>query len=1122
MRDSAGAQSRGSTMPCQAREHAIALSFLLLSAMRVTAVTVQDGRVLLDAGVLKGLRKTQGFSQETLADACLDRRLCVSVASIKRAETGKPVLYRTARHLASMFGVEIDALIGKPGAAARRNSAADVADVPVDSLEPADPSALEDAIRYGVVLQFALLDQVPVQKISALIRQFGGEPQYDIDMAACFGRSHAYGSDSRRALLCAMALTRAGCVDVRRPLVLELQRWGEAIASLPPREHFALNTQEAVVYVAQPLIEQLSAWFEFAPAEAVSPQYRACLRVREQGETTPRGLAGRSIELLQFGAVLDAVHECQDGHVIYLRGMAGIGKSRLVDTFRGMARKEGFACHGGEFHDFGVDDGALLLAQLVCSLAGVPRGADPHLAGRAFIAAMGATAAKAFERLKLPSESLSFLRALLELAPADEAQQARYAAMSDRERRDGLQTAMRHLVIKQAIAQPLLIHIEDVHWGDAQTLGLLSRVIAATSDAPIIWLLTSRHEGDPFDAALRPNFAAASSVLDLAPLRPREAASLAAQFAEVDPAYRAACIERAQGNPLYLTQLLANHESEFPNSLRHLVQTRVDRLPPSARRALRYATVLGHRFDLASLRGALGDIVYVPEQEVRQMMIREVEAGVYAFVHDLVMRCVYESIPAGARQRMHHGVAQLYRQTDVALYAQHLARSGDALACGALLAAMREKLASYHYAQALELGHLCEGLAASDAERHPLALLQGRACAGLGQMNEAAAHFRAALDLAATPAAQIEAVLSLAPVLNALERLADEEQLIAQTLPLAHAIGAHADLARLFQLRGNIHFPQGDYGLCRRLHREALHHARLARHAQSEARALSGIADSYYAQGRMRRAYAIYDQCVQRGGLDDVAHVVAGNVAARSSTAAYLGLREQALRDSEYAVTYSARIGDRRAEVFARLTAVWVLSDMGQDEQAAEAVESALALAQRIGTSRFEPMLLEISARLAQRRGDAPLAWRLITRAAEFVDRLRLQRYVGPWVQGSLALIAPEPMLRDRALAKGEALLAQRCLAHNALRFHLAAAELALLGRCPDLARQHALRLRALAGREPYAWIDHHARMIEHSARWVESGGTDARGDLTALLETGAAHGFAATMPAWSATLKVL
>ncbi|MBN3817123.1 AAA family ATPase [Paraburkholderia sp. Se-20369] len=1080
--------------------------------MREAALAVQDGRVLLDPGVLKNLRKTQGFSQETLAYACLDRRLCVSVASIKRAETGKPVLYRTARHLASMFGVELGTLIGKVGAAAGQNESRTV---PVPSAPRSADFPREEVIRYGVVLHFAPLASIPLQPISALIRQFGGEARQDTHLTACFGMSHAYGSDSRRALLCAMALLRARWVDVDRPLVLELQRWGEPIGPWPPRELLGPASDEPTVHVAQTLVEQLSPWFEFAGAEPASPRYRACLRVRESGETTWRGLAGRSVEVLQFRAVLDAVLECQDGHVIYVRGMAGIGKTRLLETFREMARREGFLCHDGAFHDFGVDNGSMLLTQLVGSLAALPVGAEPGNAGCAQMAAA------AFEKLTLPAELRVFLQALLAVAPIDAAQHARYAAMSDRERHDGLRSAMRHLMVRQAIRRPLLISIEDLHWGDPQTLALLGKLIASTGDAPIVWLLTSRREGDPLEATLRPNIASALSVLDLAPLRPREAVSLAAQFADVDPAYRAACIERAQGHPLYLTQLLANHEHAFPDSLRHLVQTRVDRLSPPARNALRHAAVFGHRFELASLRRALGDPAYVPEQEVRQMMVKEVDAGAYAFVHDLVMQCVYESIPATARQRLHRTVAALYVGTDLALHAQHLARSGDAEACGALLAAMREKLAAYHYAQALELSRLCDGVATQAAERRQLASLRGQACAGLGQMSDACDWFRAALDLAASPAARIEDVLLLAPVLNALDRLADEERLIEQTLPLARAIDAKAELAQLLQLRGNIRFPQGDYVLGRQLHREALRHARRARHAQSEAQALSGIGDSYYAQGRMWRAYAIYDQCIRRCERLELPHAAAGNLAARGSAASYLGLREQALHDCEEAIARSARIGNRRAEVFARLTSGWALSDFGQDEQAQEAVEHALALARQIGTSRFEPMLLETAARLALRRGDAPLAWRLITQAAALVEQLQLQRYVGPWVQGSIALIAPEPALRDRALARGAALLTQRCLVHNALRFHLAAAELALLEKQPGRALQHARQLQLLAGREPYAWIDHHVRVIGLGAQWLETGSADTLRSLGARRQTGIVHGFVATMPRWGAAVPL-
>src|SRR5690349_13135928 len=70
-----------------------------------------DGRILLNPLLLKDLRKMRALSQEALAELCLSRQLCVSIASIKRAETGKVVLYRTARHLATVFDVKLDQLL---------------------------------------------------------------------------------------------------------------------------------------------------------------------------------------------------------------------------------------------------------------------------------------------------------------------------------------------------------------------------------------------------------------------------------------------------------------------------------------------------------------------------------------------------------------------------------------------------------------------------------------------------------------------------------------------------------------------------------------------------------------------------------------------------------------------------------------------------------------------------------------------------------------------------------------------------------------------------------------------------------------------------------------------------
>jgi hypothetical protein len=72
---------------------------------------VATGRVFLVSDILKNLRSSKLQSQEEMAFACSDQKIRVSIASIKRAETGKPVIYRVARELARYFDVPVQLLI---------------------------------------------------------------------------------------------------------------------------------------------------------------------------------------------------------------------------------------------------------------------------------------------------------------------------------------------------------------------------------------------------------------------------------------------------------------------------------------------------------------------------------------------------------------------------------------------------------------------------------------------------------------------------------------------------------------------------------------------------------------------------------------------------------------------------------------------------------------------------------------------------------------------------------------------------------------------------------------------------------------------------------------------------
>ncbi|NWD74128.1 tetratricopeptide repeat protein [Pseudomonas gingeri] len=1089
------------------------------------APAVSDGRVLLDAGLLKGLRKKHGLSQETLAEACLNRHLCVSIASIKRAETGKPVLYRTARHLATAFEVDVGALLGHSVTVALADIEQSIVDLHEGVLATQTVLQLdEDVIRYVLELCFETDGREAAftvqqrasfgEEIERLVRQFGGVPleRPGSVVVAQFGAPQAYRSDSERGLLCALALSREQFVRPGHGIVLRLVRQGTETLAVNEELQRLLDHNRpdahghAPIHVDRGLVEQLRERFEFGATQEGFPAYRQCLRARRLDENAPRPLVGRAVEVLQFKGVIEATQAYQDGHVVYVRGMAGIGKTRLVSEFLEMARQGGFACHRSDVLDFGMDGSLWPLGQLVQSLLGLGM---PSPVGTVALET-------ALLRLKLADEQRMFLRVLTGVHPADEPvghSLSQYAGRSNEERTQGLLAALLQLVLRVAVQQPLLICIEDLHWGDEALCTMLGKLLDATDEAPVVWLLTSRHEGDPLESALRLHCSNPMSLLDIAPIREREASVLADQFLEVDPVYRADCVKRAQGNPLYLTQLLSSREGVFPDSLRHLVQTRFDRLQPEQRRALRYAAIFGNRFELALWREALGQPHYLPAMDIRQGLLRETEPGRYMFVHDLVMHCLYDALPDALRKQLHREVANLYRQRDRTLYAQHLLRASDPAAFDALLLAMEEKIQACQYDSALVLGQQCEGFAERAAASFTWALRCGEAHSGLGQTAQARDCFQRALVLAGHAQERIAAALGLAPILNTLDCLEDEERLIEAILPIARTLQANTALARLYQLHGNIYFPRGDYAECRRLHEASLSFARLAANLEAEAKALGGIGDSYYAQGRMQTAYEVFDQCVRLCERHGLRHVEAGNRSARGSAHFYLGQPELALRDAMDAAVCSRQIGNRRAEIFSRLTAAWVLLATGRDAQAGLELEEALTLARGIGANRFEAILLEGLARVALRRNDHAGAQALIREAVALVERFALQRYIGPWVYGSLALMVDDERLSREALIQGEALLTQDGLAHNVLRFRVAAAETCLLQGDFAQASRHAQFLADVAPGMMCAWVSHHVRLIDAAGQWLQRRDRPSAEAWNGLERESQRLGFVATMP---------
>ena len=166
-----------------------------------------------------------------------------------------------------------------------------------------------------------------------------------------------------------------------------------------------------------------------------------------------------------------------------------------------------------------------------------------------------------------------------------------------------------------------------------------------------------------------------------------------------------------------------------------------------------------------------------------------------------------------------------------------------------------------------------------------------------------------------------------------------------------------------------------------------------------------------------------------------------------------------------------------------------------------------------MGNSRFEPFLMESEARIAWLRGDHALAEQRILAVADAVQRLQLQRFIGPWVLGTVALFSRDAATRKRALLQGAAWLTRDCLAHNAFRFFVSAAEVSLLDGDLVAASFYADQLAAYAPAEPCAWVEHHTALVTAYASHASAPASDSRKRLRALHASAATHGFLHATP---------
>lgn len=776
-----------------------------------------------------------------------------------------------------------------------------------------------------------------------------------------------------------------------------------------------------------------------------------------------RRMVGRRAEMAQIAALIEGAAEGQGGALL-VRGDPGIGKTTLLRETARNAEQRGFAAIQARVLDFGAsretEVGATLCAGLLAEVA-------PGPAQEALPAAIAGGA--------LPADLAPFAADLLLLAQS-QVHLDLLRSMDEAARERGRARALGTLLRSAAHRRPLLVIVEDVHWAGRAVLGRLAELAAAAGESAAILLLSSRIDGDPIDAGWRALARdALAATIELRPLTEADAAQLAGGLSLEGGDFVRRCIERAEGNPLFLEQLLRNRtldqDGKLPPSLHGVVLARLDRLDPLDRRAVETAAILGQRFRLADLRILLNEPGYQASELERRHLIRP-EGGELAFAHALIRDGVYAALTKERRNHLHRAAASMFAARDPVLMAEHLDRANDSVAPTAYLRAARSESAAFHVERALALAQRGLQIATTPDDRFELAMEIGKLQRDLGQGEPALAAYEIAAREAGDDRRKLLATIGLAACNRLLGRvkdaLAQAETAMASTALVEDALLQ----AELQLLRGNLNFAAGNLDECRAAHEAALAAADRAQSTEWRIRALGGMGDVGYATGTTETARRYFQECVTLADQEGLLRVATANRGMLADCRLFALDTAGAMREIEIALACARQIGDRYLEMFSLQCLSFVHLITAHDEEAAISTERALELSRALKSDRYTYILLATLAATAGVTASSAQRMRYCQEALELAERTSMA-FGGPLLLAITAQCEPDPEKQAVWMARGEELLPRSPLAHNQILFRRHAIDWAIGRRLWPEVRRFSEQLRSYcAAREPIPYVD--------------------------------------------------
>jgi class 3 adenylate cyclase/tetratricopeptide (TPR) repeat protein len=670
----------------------------------------------------------------------------------------------------------------------------------------------------------------------------------------------------------------------------------------------------------------------------------------------------------------------------YVLGEAGVGKTRLA-----LRAVENFADSATVVH---LDVDTILrksmnplprLVRVALSAAGIEAGNTEGFETTdrfiSWIESNGATPSQVEELRR----SASGLLSLLGSAPSD----SLYNRLDPEGRFELVSSAVATLVEALAPIQPVIMIVDNAHALDADSRGILSRIVGSrrTGDTGLATVFVGRGEASASPFGIEAT-TGDDRIMLLRGLSPEEIRGIVSHIigGPAGDSLVDFVLRRVGTNALYISELaryLAQHrllvrtdsgyevsteEISLPTGINALLVARVDSLSPKVKEAAQAAALLGGEFDpvvLEKLVAGGDSFQAILDAGTEAGLWAPSDDGYYRFTQDLVREAMEQMQLASTAKHLHSRAAALLEQlhpNDPSLNADlayHYVRADMRdKACDALRRAADYAIANFKNEKALEF---LEKLQEYE-QRVPERIAAYKDIASVyeltGRWKEAADTLVYAVGLSVVSvdlAVRGRLLTNLGEIYRKQSETATAIKILTQARQLAEKVGDKATYAEALIHLGQSQWSQGDYGAALALFDEALSTATEIDDLRLEALALYYQGVVYRDQNRydeadanFRRAYDLFDQ-----------------------------------------------IGDDRLSTYPLYDLGVVRLYQGEIEEAKEYFERALAVYRRIGyQSGSSAATLNLGV-LRDRRGDFAGAIRYYEEARKMAEQINEQMAIG-------------------------------------------------------------------------------------------------------------------------------